>query len=129
MTYAELQDQLTAALAGPAAERLRFPEVSSGDESDIRAATALAEAMVKRYGMSRRLGPVALSSQPSRDYSDSTARLVDDEIRALIDRANTLAVRILRAHRAGLDRLAARLLVEETVEGDALDEILTPNAA
>jgi cell division protease FtsH len=83
--------------------------------------------MVKRYGMSPRVGPVALSGHSSVDYSDSTARLIDDEVRVLIDRANSLAVGILRAHRAALDRLAATLLEQETLEGEPLQEILAAN--
>jgi cell division protease FtsH len=127
LTGAQLRDQLVAALAGPAAERLVFSDVATGDESDIAAATDLAEAMVKRYGMSRRLGPVALSCGTPRDYSDCTARLIDGEIRSLIDDAAAVATSILTEHRAELEQLAAMLLEQESVDGETVHRLVITN--
>ena len=124
LTLSELRAELTAALAGPAAERLAFPEIASSDDRDITTATEIAETMVKRYGMGERLGPVALSSTPVRDYSDSTACLVDDEVRSLIDAGYERALGILNAHRGQVERVATALLEQETIEGDQLERLL-----
>jgi cell division protease FtsH len=125
LTQAQLADRLTAALAGPMAERMAFPEIASGDEPDISTATEIAEAMVKRYGMSQRLGPVALSSAAiPRTYSESTARIVDEEIRLLIDHASALALETLGLHRVALDKIAAALIESETLDGESLERLL-----
>jgi cell division protease FtsH len=124
-TSAQLRDELVAAMAGTAAERLVFSDAATGDEKDIAFATDLAEAMVKRYGMSRGLGPVALSCGKPRNYSDSTARLVDLEMRLLIDNAAAVASSILAQHRPQLDQLAAMLLEEGSVNGDDIRKLLT----
>jgi cell division protease FtsH len=120
-TRGQLLARLTATLAGPAAERLVFPDEASGSERDFSAATQIAELMVKRYGMSSSLGPVSLDAS---SWSDSTARLVDDEIRRLIDHANADALSILTAHRGRLERVAAALLQHETLEGEGLQRLL-----
>ena len=79
--------------------------------------------MITRYGMSQRLGPVALSSGPPRDYSESTAHIVDDEIRSLIDAGYAHALSILSEHRTTLNRLAAALLEHETLDAAMLDDL------
>jgi cell division protease FtsH len=125
-TRAELQAQLTATLAGPVAEQLVFADIASGSEGDIETATRLAEAMVRRYGMSR-LGPVSLPSTSSA-CSQSTTQIVDAEIRDLIEQARAEATAILTSNRSTLDKLAMALIEAETLEGEALARALAEPA-
>jgi cell division protease FtsH len=90
--------------------------------------------MVKEYGMSDRLGPVALGHKEElvflgreigeqKNYSEKVAEAIDEEIRRLIDQAYLEAIRILTEKREVLDRLAAVLVQEETIEGDRLERV------
>jgi cell division protease FtsH len=130
----ELEDTLVFTLGGHVAEELVFAEVTTGAGQDIEQATHLARRMVAGLGMSRRVGPVALSHRSEtvflgrgvgdrRPYSQTTAEAVDDEIRALTDAAASRAREILVAHRGALDRLARALLEQETLSGAELEAV------
>jgi cell division protease FtsH len=134
MTKSQFEDMLASALGGHAAETVVFGEMSTGAENDIGKATNIARKMVKEYGMSERLGPVALGHKEElvflgreigeqKNYSEKIAEAIDEEIRALIDRAYTRAVTIIRDHRDVLDRLAAELIRVETLEGENLERV------
>jgi cell division protease FtsH len=118
-----LRAMLAAALGGHAAEKLILGDVSSSAEDDIIHATELATRMIKRYGMSEHLGPVALESADDapRTYSDRTAEIIDVEIHAMIEDGYRRATAILTEHRASLEHLASSLLESETLEGEALE--------
>ena len=133
-TKNQFQDMLAAAMGGRVAEELEFDEVTTGASNDLEQATDIARTMVTRYGMSEKLGPrtfgkrqelVFLGREISeqRDYSDSVAETIDEEVRGLIDSAYQTAKRVLRTNKAKLTQLAQYLIANETADADALDEI------
>jgi cell division protease FtsH len=107
--------------------------VSTGASNDIEKATSIARSMVTTYGMSDSLGPQALGQRDSggfigaqaegRAYSERVAEAIDAEVRGLIDAGMVQAEEILLTNRDVLDSLALRLLQDETIEGDDLEEI------
>jgi cell division protease FtsH len=138
-TKSQFQDRLAATLGGHAAEKVVFGEMSTGAENDIGVATNIARKMVKEYGMSDRLGPVALGHKEEliflgreigeqKNYSEKIAEAIDEEIRRLIDDAYEKAAGILREKRSILDHLADELVRKETLEGEALEAIFSGKA-
>ncbi len=128
-TRAELQDKLAYMLGGRAAEELVFHNPTTGAGNDIEKATGLARAMVTQYGMSERLGAVKLgsdNSQPflgagagmghTRDYSESVAAIIDEEVTGLITHAHQEAFDILHENRDVLDSLVSELMEKETLD-------------
>jgi len=121
-----LHDRLAVILAGRTAERLLLGSVSSGADDDIRQATALARAMVARWGMSPDVGPVDLRdseehpflgreiAQPRR-HSEASARVVDDAVHDLLNEAEARAEEVISSHRVEIDRLVAELEEQETL--------------
>jgi cell division protease FtsH len=135
MSFDELRDKMAAMMGGRAAEELFIGEISTGASNDLRKATELAKLMIRDYGMSGELGPVALAEDRSsflasamlpelRSYSEQTARMVDAEVRRLSQEALERARVVLRTHRARVEELAARLLATEVVEEPELGRIL-----
>jgi cell division protease FtsH len=136
MTKQELLDKLAVLLGGRVAEEIVFGEVSTGAHDDLSKATDIAKSMVKEFGMSEKLGqitfekerrPMFLDLAPgasSRDYSDETAREIDNEIRRLIENAYNLVKSTLTANKDLLERIAKTLLEKETLEGDELRQII-----
>ncbi|GAC1321803.1 MAG: ATP-dependent zinc metalloprotease FtsH [Chloroflexota bacterium] len=128
MTRAGFEAMIASALGGWTAERVVFGDVSTGASNDIEKATNIARSMVTSYGMSDILGPLSLATreaQPGepRAYSEAVAEAIDTEVRLLIETGMRQAEQILSRHRDVLDALAARLLEDETIEGNALEEI------
>jgi cell division protease FtsH len=121
MTRSQFEAMLTSALGGHASEQVVFGEISTGAENDIGKATSIARQMVTRYGMSARLGTVALADTQS--YSARTAEAIDEEVRRLIDAGYARAVQLITEHRDVLDRLASTLLEQETLAGDDLERV------
>ena len=117
-----LADTLAVRLGGRAAERLVRGEASTGAADDLAAATTLATQMVREFGLSDKIGPVSYSDPPgftaARGYSEHTQWLVDQEVAAILAKAETQARDLLTSHRDALDRLTALLLEQETVTGD-----------
>ena len=121
-----LADTLAVRLGGRAAERLIRGEASTGAADDLASATALATQMVREFGLSEAIGPVSYSGPPagypalaaSRGYSEHTQWLVDQEVAALLTKAETRARDLLTSHREALAQLTAALLEQETVTGD-----------
>jgi cell division protease FtsH len=139
-TRAELDARLLVLLGGYAAEQVVLGEISTGAENDLGEATRLASKMVAHYGMSEALGPVRYDIHEEHAFlgqriatesgtSDATVHAIETEARALLARALATATAELTAHRAELDRLAAALLQDETLERDRLDELLGRRAA
>jgi cell division protease FtsH len=121
-----LADTLAVRLGGRAAERLICGEASTGAADDLASATALATQMVREFGLSEAIGPVSYGGPPAgypalagaRGYSEHTQWLVDQEVAALLAKAETRARDLLTSHRDALNRLTAALLEQETVTGD-----------
>ena len=135
-----LQNQMAVALGGRLAEEIIFgdEEVTTGASNDLQQVTRVARQMVTRFGMSDRLGPVALGRQngnmflgrdiaSDRDFSDSTAATIDSEVRKLVDEAYLRAKDVLVSNRHVLDKLAEMLIEKETVDADELQEVLANN--
>jgi len=138
-TRNEMLDQLAYALGGRAAEEMVFHDPTTGASNDIEKATALARAMVTQYGMTERLGAIKLGTSAGepfmgrdyghqRDYSEDVAAVVDEEVRALIERAHQEAWGILTQYRDVLDALVVALLDRETLDKEEIAEIFAPVA-
>jgi cell division protease FtsH len=134
---AYLHDRLAVALGGRVAEREVLGSISSGADDDIRNATALARAMISRWGMSKELGPVDLRESDEhpflgreialpRHFSDAAASEVDKAVRSLLLAEEARAEAVIRAHREGLDRLVAALEKEESLDHRAIEAALGP---
>ncbi len=137
---AYLQNQMAVALGGRLAEEIIFgeEEVTTGASNDLQQVTRVARQMVTRFGMSDRLGPVALGRQngnvflgrdiaSDRDFSDETASAIDEEVRNLVDQAYRRAKEVLVENRSILDKLAQMLVDKETVDSDELQDLLASN--
>lgn len=135
-----LQNQMAVALGGRIAEEIIFgeEEVTTGASNDLQQVTRVARQMVTRFGMSDRLGPVALGRQngnvfmgrdiaTDRDFSDTTAATIDEEVRKLVDEAYKRAKYVLESNKHVLDKLSAMLIEKETVDADELQELLANN--
>lgn len=135
-----LQNQMAVALGGRIAEEIIFgeEEVTTGASNDLQQVARVARQMIMRFGMSDRLGPVALGRQQGnpfmgrdimseRDFSEETASTIDDEVRNLVDQAYRRAKEVLVSNRIVLDEIAGRLVEKETVDSDELQEILNTN--
>ncbi|MFV0459717.1 MAG: ATP-dependent zinc metalloprotease FtsH [Actinomycetales bacterium] len=136
-TRNEMLDTLAYALGGFVAEEFIFHDPTSGAGSDIDKATSLARRMVTQYGMSERIGAIKLgesSSEPflgrdmghQRDYSEGTARIVDEEVRRLVESAHDEAWEVLVEYRQVLDELVLALLEHESLDKDELAKIFAP---
>ncbi len=139
----DVLDQICLAFGGRSAEQLSFGQVSTGAADDLARATALARRMVREWGMSDRVGPMAWRSEDhvflgeqmarSRDESEATATIVDEEIRRILSEQEARAATILTQHRRALDTLARQLLEQETLSGERVRRIVnvapTPAAA
>ncbi|WP_083200545.1 ATP-dependent zinc metalloprotease FtsH [Trueperella bernardiae] len=130
----ELLDEMVYAMGGRAAEEVVFHDPTTGASNDIQKATSVARKMVTEYGMSQRVGAVRLTADDSdpmtrmgggqaREHSDDLARIVDEEVRTLLDRAAQEAWQIMMDNRHVLDRLTSVLLEKETVLEGELKEI------
>jgi cell division protease FtsH len=128
--------QLAVALGGHQAEELVFGDVTTGPSDDISRATKIARQMVTQWGMSERLGPrtfgrkeelVFLGREISeqRDYSEKVAEEIDDEVRRLVEQAKEVAHRIVFENRHVLDRVARKLIEDETIEGDDVSRLFS----
>ncbi|MBE9043382.1 ATP-dependent zinc metalloprotease FtsH3 [Pleurocapsales cyanobacterium LEGE 10410] len=135
-----LQNQMAVALGGRLAEEIIYgeEEVTTGASNDLQQVTRVARQMVTRFGMSDRLGPVALGRQngnvfmgrdiaSDRDFSNETAAAIDEEVRNYVDQAYSRAKKVLTENRHILDRLAQMLIEKETVEADELQDVLANN--
>ena len=130
-----LRGKIIGALGGRAAEELVFGTKTTGAQSDIEQASAIARDMVTRWGMSDRLGMVQLAPRQSpylqnldgarapRAYSEATANAVDEEVRRIIEESHEMARRLLTDHRASLDALAAALLDRESLDEQEILEV------
>jgi cell division protease FtsH len=130
----EFEDKLAGLLGGNVSERLVFGDTTTGSSNDIEKATTLARRMVTEFGMSDRLGPLSFGKRDEliflgreigeqRNYSDEIARQIDEEVRALVDRAYERATEVLVTHRSRLEALAQKLIAEESVDGEGFETL------
>ena len=135
VTQNQLEARLAAALGGRVAEEIMFYEVTTGAGNDLEQATNIARAMITRLGMSKKLGPrtfgkreelVFLGREISeqRDYSDTIAETIDDEVHGLVQNAYEVAKSLLNDNLGKLSALAKHLVEHESVEGDELKNLL-----
>jgi cell division protease FtsH len=135
-SQAYLVARLTVIMGGRAAEKLVFDEVSSGAENDLKEATRLARYMVTHWGMSQRIGPVAFRAgeehmflgkdiQEPRDFSEHTARIIDEEVSRILHEAEENARSQLADNRHDLNRLADALMKREVLTPPEIEEILS----
>ena len=131
----QLESDLAVAFGGRAAEDIVFARISTGASNDIKQATALAQKMVRTWGMSDALGPLSYDQgeeqiflgreiSQHRDYSEATADRIDTEVTRFISTAYEAAKKVLREHVDVLHSLADLLLEKETVSGKELDELI-----
>ena len=121
----EMYEQIVSLLGGRVAEELCLSDISTGASNDLQRASAIAREMVSRYGMSERLGAVSYQSdgeifvgrdyEKTKSYSELTAGAIDEEVKALIDRAYAQCRQILQEDRVHLDRVADFLMEHETM--------------
>jgi cell division protease FtsH len=132
----EFEDKIAGLLGGNVAERMIFGDTTTGASNDIEKATDLARRMVTEFGMSDKLGPLSFGKRDEmvflgrsmgeqRDYSDDVARTIDQEVRAIIDKAYERATEVLTTHRDRLVALAEKLVAEETVDADEFETLFT----
>jgi cell division protease FtsH len=144
MSREELLDKMAGLMGGRAAEEIVMGSISTGAANDFKQASEIARLMVTEYGMSEALGPVSysersrspflnglqgLSGVPDKVYSERTQRRIDEEITRLVEEAMKRARDIVTHHREALGKVAARLLQQETLEGDELRRILAESGA
>jgi cell division protease FtsH len=133
----DLHNRLVFILAGRAAEKLVFGEYSAGAENDLMQATRIARKMVAHWGMSERVGPVACATSnehpflgrdvyEQREFSEATARIIDEEVSRLLSEAAERAVKLLSDNREKLDRLAGELEKREMLDDVEVVEIIGP---
>ncbi len=135
MPRRKILGDLAYAMGGYASEQLVFGDITTGSENDIERATKMARRMVTEFGMSETLGPIAYGQKDElvflgreigeqRDYSDGTARAIDEEVRRIVEESYYRARRLIEEHRTALDRIAHRLTEVETLEGQELQDLL-----
>jgi cell division protease FtsH len=136
LTRSELEDRIAVLLGGRVAEEIIYGEVSTGAHNDLERGTEMARLMVTQYGMSEQLGPMTFgggqqamflrgSGLPQeREYSEESARRIDAETRAIIDRIYDRVRDLLTTRKRVLMEAAAELKQKETLEGDRLRELL-----
>jgi len=130
-----IEDRLVVALGGRIAEELVFGVISTGANNDLQVSTELSRKMVREWGMSKRIGPMAWGAQGavflgedimhSRDYSDETARIIDEEVERILREQEDRCRDTLRTYRPALDAVAAALLEHETIDGAEVHRIIT----
>ncbi len=130
----QFEDILAYALGGHVAELIIFGEVTTGASNDIERVTKIARSMVTEYGMSQRIGPMALGHKEEliflardfnehRNYSEQTAREVDEEVRRIIQEGFDRAFTVLQQNKARLIMISERLIKEETLEGPVFEAL------
>jgi cell division protease FtsH len=129
-----IEDALAVRMGGRAAELIVYGDLSTGASNDLVGNTELARKMVREWGMSEELGPMAWGSQGmvflgedlmhTRDYSEDTARVVDAEISRILREQEERSLELLGRHRGGLDAVARALLERETLDGEEVGKLV-----
>ena len=138
MSKKGMEEEIVSLLGGRVAEHLIFGDISTGASSDIQRATNMARSMVTRYGMSDKLGPIVYGSEHSSDevflgrdfnstqnYSEETAKEIDEEIRRIIDTAYATAEKLLNEHLDKLHFIAEYLVKNEIMDGAQFEAVMS----
>jgi cell division protease FtsH len=132
-TFEQMFDEMTAALGGRASEKINFGEISTGALNDLEKVTKQAFNMVAYFGLNERLGNISYYDSTGQQefafvkpYSEETARIIDEEIKKLIDTAYQRALKILQENKDKVDKLATRLLEREVIFREDVEEIFGP---
>jgi cell division protease FtsH len=130
----EFLDDIAVSLGGYVAERMMFDDMTTGASNDLQVSTSLARDMVTRYGMSEKIGPVALTSSQGRtmfgtgvsdrDYSEKVASEIDAEVTRIMMEARGHAEKVLSDHKKVFEMIAKRLIEVETIEREEYEKIL-----
>ena len=134
MSKTEMEENIVSLLGGRVAEAIILNDISTGASNDIERATQIARNMVTKYGMSERVGAIMFGGgqgevflgrdfAQTKDYSEETAGIIDEEVKKIIDRAYNRAKQILTEHVDKLHVVAGILLEKEKIEGDEFDKI------
>ena len=134
MSKSEMLEQIVSLLGGRVAEQLILNDISTGASNDIERATQIARSMVTKYGMSERIGAIMLGQNQEevflgrdfsqgKGYSEETAGIIDEEVKAIIDNAYKTAEEILKANIDKLHAVAGVLLEKEKIDGEEFDSI------
>ena len=129
------EDTICKAMGGRVAEKIVFGHLNSGAANDLEQATGIARRMVREWGMSDEVGPMAWHSQQQvflgedlmsqgREYSEDTAKILDEEISKLLHGQEARAFEVLTKHRRGLELIAEALLEQETIDGPAVAKLI-----
>ena len=128
MSRQHLEDALCMRMGGRVAELLVYGDLSTGAADDLQRNTDLARRMVREWGMSKEIGPMAWGSNNqvflgedlmhTRDYSDHTSQMIDDEVERILREQESRAIEVLTLHRRGLEALTRSLLEHETIDGE-----------
>jgi cell division protease FtsH len=133
----ELHARLAFMLGGRAAEKLVFGEYSAGAEDDLKRATQLARRMVTHWGMSERVGPVAFRTSEEhpflgreiseqREFSEHTARVIDEEVTSILHKAADRATVVLKENRDKLDKISLALVEREIIDDNDIEQLIGP---
>jgi cell division protease FtsH len=131
----EFLDDIASALGGYVTEKMIFGDITTGPSNDLQVSSALAREMVTKYGMSDKLGPIALEGDGGRtlfgkgmeekDYSEKVSAVIDAEVAEIIENARIKALDIITTHKKALDAVAQRLIEVETIEREEYEKIIT----
>ena len=134
MSRQHLEDSLCMRMGGRVAELLVYGDLSTGAADDLQRNTELARRMVREWGMSKEIGPMAWGSNNqvflgedlmhTRDYSDHTSKVIDDEVERILREQESRAIEVLTLHRRGLESLTRALLESETLDGAAAARLI-----
>ncbi len=135
LTQSELRDRIAALLGGRAAEEIFIGDVTTGAQNDLARATDIARAMVRQYGMSKELGPLAYDPEskailptselmPSCDHGSTVGDKIDVEVQNVLEEAMRRAHQTLIEHREKIEQITSRLLEKEQLDGNELRELL-----
>ncbi|MDE2041292.1 MAG: ATP-dependent zinc metalloprotease FtsH [Patescibacteria group bacterium] len=130
----EFLDDIAVSLGGYVAERMIFGDITTGASNDLQVSTALARSMITQYGMSEKIGPVALESPTGRvlfgmgvndrEYSERVAAEIDAEVTRIMTEARTLAEKTLAEHKKAFEAVSKRLIEVETIEREEYEKII-----
>lgn len=130
----EFLDDIAVSLGGYVAERMMYDDFTTGASNDLQVATALARSMVTQYGMSEKIGPVALESSAGktlfgqgvgdREYSEKVAAEIDAEVSRIMTEARTVAEKVLTQHEKAFELVTRRLVEKETIEREEYETII-----
>ena len=132
----EMEENIVSLLGGRVAEALILNDISTGASNDIERATQIAKSMVTKYGMSERVGTITFGGgqgevflgrdfAQTKDYSEETAGIIDEEVKSIIDNAYKRAIAILTEHIDKLHQVAGVLIEKEKIEGEEFDKIFS----